>query len=357
MTLFFTSVGSILCILLSLYFFFRAHINGFKHFGVLMLVFSYIITFGYLYESEIILEFPHIARTGFPITALIGPLLFLGIKGFLEKRHKFSVKEYLSFIYFFGIVLYLTPFFFESVVFKYHYLKQDLIEVHFDCYVLNSIVFLGNSILLVISFIEITKVMKENHSFKHSTLNIIRAILFAFLCGFLFFTIATSIDVQLLNSGIFIPFMTVIIFLLIIVLLKSQSSLIGNELSEKQKYKGNELSDDFILKKGKEIISVIKNEQLFLSDEFRLRDIAKRFSMTSQNISQIINRYTDKSFSQIVTKFRVEEFQKRMSEDKSKQFSILEVALECGFSSKSSFYNAFKNETGMTPSEWLNTPK
>jgi AraC-like DNA-binding protein len=56
-----------------------------------------------------------------------------------------------------------------------------------------------------------------------------------------------------------------------------------------------------------------------------------------------------------VNEYRIEEVKKRMVDPAFKHLTILAIAYDAGFNSKSSFNTIFKQKTGMTPSEYLNS--
>jgi len=69
-------------------------------------------------------------------------------------------------------------------------------------------------------------------------------------------------------------------------------------------------------------------------------------------LSQVINENIGKSFFDFVNEYRVRETKKALADSRSEQFSILGIAMDAGFNSKSAFYTAFKKYTGMTPSQF-----
>ena len=71
------------------------------------------------------------------------------------------------------------------------------------------------------------------------------------------------------------------------------------------------------------------------------------------HLSQIINELEGKNFYEFVNQYRIEEFKRLVSFPKNHQFTLLSLAFECGFNSKSSFNRYFKKSTGQTPSQYF----
>ena len=65
-----------------------------------------------------------------------------------------------------------------------------------------------------------------------------------------------------------------------------------------------------------------------------------------------INEQLGKNFYDFINAYRVEAFKAKLQDPKFAAYSILGVALESGFKSKSSFNAIFKKVTGMTPSQY-----
>ncbi|MGC9332473.1 MAG: helix-turn-helix domain-containing protein, partial [Bacteroidales bacterium] len=68
-------------------------------------------------------------------------------------------------------------------------------------------------------------------------------------------------------------------------------------------------------------------------------------------LSQIINQQAGVNFYDFVNKYRIEEFLHIAK--KNKNFSLLAMALDAGFNSKSSFNYIFKKQKGLSPSQYL----
>ena len=104
-----------------------------------------------------------------------------------------------------------------------------------------------------------------------------------------------------------------------------------------------------------EIISIIEREELYLEPKFNLEDLASRLGKSRHHISKLINAKEDRSFYDLSNGYRVKHLQKMLDAPQNKRFTILSLGLESGFNSKASLNRVFKNSTGLTPREYLNT--
>lgn len=95
----------------------------------------------------------------------------------------------------------------------------------------------------------------------------------------------------------------------------------------------------------------IIEERLYAKQKLTLRDLASSLNMKEKEISFLINQYSGTTFYHFINRFRVEEFKKVMKSSKFEQLSVFGLAQEVGFSSKSTFYAAFKAVEGKTPKQ------
>lgn len=101
------------------------------------------------------------------------------------------------------------------------------------------------------------------------------------------------------------------------------------------------------------IDTLMHENQLYLQPELTLADVAHQLKTNTSVLSAIINGVYKKNFNDFVNEYRVEEFKRQIQNPQNKHLTLLSVALDCGFNSKSTFNRAFKNATGTTPKEFL----
>jgi len=85
--------------------------------------------------------------------------------------------------------------------------------------------------------------------------------------------------------------------------------------------------------------------------------IADKLGISSGYLSQIVNSSTGENFSTYINRYRVNAVKKLILDPEFDNYSLLAIGLECGFSSKTTFYNTFKKLTGITPNAFKKANK
>jgi AraC-like DNA-binding protein len=112
------------------------------------------------------------------------------------------------------------------------------------------------------------------------------------------------------------------------------------------------ISDGDLLK-FKAMLSELMNVQKpYLDSELNLIKLAELINMTPHQISYIINTGFGENFFQYINTFRVEKAKELLLNEDMNKLSILGIAFESGFNSKTSFNTTFKKIAGQTPSEF-----
>lgn len=99
----------------------------------------------------------------------------------------------------------------------------------------------------------------------------------------------------------------------------------------------------------------MKSDKPYLNPKLTLTSLSEQLDISANHLSQVINENLRMNFSDFINSYRIKEFKHRISSEGAKKYSILGLALECGFNSKSSFNHVFKKLTGETPSTYINT--
>lgn len=99
-------------------------------------------------------------------------------------------------------------------------------------------------------------------------------------------------------------------------------------------------------------IDLITKEKYYLNKSVKLTDLANELTYNERIVSRAINRFSNGNFNKFINSFRIEHSKELLTGGKFDHYTIEAIAEECGFSNKVSFYNAFKSETGMSPTQF-----
>lgn len=123
--------------------------------------------------------------------------------------------------------------------------------------------------------------------------------------------------------------------------------------AEKRKYQKSGLSQEGSELLHRQLGLVMTDEKLYRESELSLADLALRLNTQPNYLSQVINEREGKNFYDYVNTLRIEEFKRVAASPESRKYTLLALAEQCGFNSKSSFNRYFKKVTGQSPSEFM----
>ena len=105
---------------------------------------------------------------------------------------------------------------------------------------------------------------------------------------------------------------------------------------------------------GLRLAAAMNEDKAYLESDLTLAELAARVGATTHELSQYFSLHEQQSFYDFVNRCRVEAVKATMLRPASARRPLIEVALECGFGSKSAFNSVFKRFTGMSPTDYRN---
>ena len=93
----------------------------------------------------------------------------------------------------------------------------------------------------------------------------------------------------------------------------------------------------------------------YLNPDLSLRSLAGLINMHPNQLSWLLNDSLGKNFNEFVNHYRVETFKNLAKDSTNANITVLGLAYDSGFNSKTVFNNYFKKETGLTPKQFLKT--
>lgn len=122
--------------------------------------------------------------------------------------------------------------------------------------------------------------------------------------------------------------------------------------TQKPKYATSSLKDIEKEKLIEQLTNSMENEKPYLNENLTLKELADKLEISPNNLSQIINEKFNKNFYEFINEYRINKVKSMLADPKNSHYSMLGIAFECGFNSKSTFNSVFKQFTGKTPTEF-----
>jgi len=123
----------------------------------------------------------------------------------------------------------------------------------------------------------------------------------------------------------------------------------------KTKYARSGLDEGACRQFWQELTRLMVEQKPYLDDQLQLAALAERLGISTHELSQVLSTCAEQNFYDFVNGYRVREVQALMAEPANRDCSLLQLAEDAGFRSKSTFNKYFKGVTGMTPGEYRGT--
>lgn len=317
------------------------------------------LVFFYLNFINQTAEFPRLMIAGGLLQFLSAPLLYLYVRSITNAR--VTIKE---------LMLHALPYIIYLTYFQLAYNEEDFkvfdgfIHVYKGDFLLqnySSGLAITSFVYPLISFLKLRKhrraILNEFSSIEKLTLDWLRhwivLELLAFIISYIVIWFATfEIIDYVLSFRILALIIMVNVFVVGFFGLRQPVITMSLEKEPKQKYRRTGLSFEQASKLLDRLHQSMEKNKPFLDQELSLDILAEQLDTSKHHLSQVLNKDLGVSFYEFINKARVQEFKERLLSDDFHHLSILGIALECGFSSKSSFNQVFKSLEGITPTEF-----
>ncbi len=103
------------------------------------------------------------------------------------------------------------------------------------------------------------------------------------------------------------------------------------------------------------LLDLIETQEPFLNPDLSLRSLAKQLDIHPNQLSWLLNDGFGKNFNAFINHYRVLAFKRFALDPANENITVMALAYDSGFSSKTVFNTYFKTETGITPKEFLKT--
>jgi AraC-like DNA-binding protein len=363
------SAGAIQAFLIAVSFFFRKqNSKGNIFISIFMLIFSAELLFSAYYASDLPLTFPHFIHLDGPLSMFYGPLILWYVAFTTAQKSKFSWPDLLHLIPFAVLVIYKLPtFFLKSASWKTQFFVSNILgQRDTEFYILNIVIFIQVALYLLYALKEFRKFREslsdtfsnyEGVDLKWLYVMLISGIiiwsffLFMFILSLSGFNSSTAnaINALFLSGWVFFFGFTA----LTIPFEKREVLEKVSNPRERVKDEEKEENNEDLISVATELDKLMNGEKLYLDPDLTIVSLSEKTGLPHYIISKAINRIKECNFHSYINRFRVEEVKKLLSDPElSEKFTLLALALDSGFKSKSAFNDIFKKFTGLTPTEF-----
>lgn len=121
---------------------------------------------------------------------------------------------------------------------------------------------------------------------------------------------------------------------------------------ETDKYQNTNLSEERIHQLTIKLKDVLTSSKIYKDPTLRLEKLAAQVGVPGYQLSQVIGLGLKSRFYEVINAYRMEAVLEELKDSKSNDKSIIDIAFDNGFNSKSTFNSTFKKYTGKTPTEY-----
>lgn len=336
-----------------------------RYLGILVLCISSFFMPRFLNRFGILEYFPHVIGLARIIPFLFGPLTYLYVRACTQQGFEMRRTLWLHFIPAFLMLLHCMPQLMisgaEKLMNHANFTRTGVVDYPWVWLlkVIHPMIYFALAVKLILNYRQyVSNTSSSIDNAFHRWLLVFIFILTLPIIGLLgfVFTKFGTFSIIMLSVGLVAFLVSIYIATLvkpqIFHAFPHQMPIPESTEEQKQKYENSRLQanqKDQYLEKLK---TFMESEKFYQSPELTLAQLSEKVKIPSHYLSQVINEKLNCNFLDFVNSYRVEDAKEKLVDPKFAHYTILSVAYEAGFNSKSTFYAAFKKGTGMTPSKY-----
>lgn len=334
-----------------------------------MVLISIHLTIFYLHFTEIIYDYPYLLGWKFPLPLLHGVMLYYYVSSVTNQFPQNKLIAYAHLTPPILTIIYLIPFVLLPAEQKIEVFKNEgkgyesFMQITLIATFISGVVYvIWSSILL--NFHK-KRIRDEFSNIEDINLNWLRFIIIGL--GIVWSIVIFTQDSTLIFTGV-----SVFAILIGFFGIQQKNIFAANELDindeetkekgkeappSKEKYSNSGLSEEKANIYNEKLNKIMVQEKVYTNIELSLSDLASKLEIHPNYLSEIINKKENKTFYDYINQYRVEEFKRLVAIPDNQQFTLMALAYDCGFNSKSSFNRHFKRVTNQTPSQYVKVIK
>lgn len=298
---------------------------------------------------------------------LVGPLTYFYVQSCTQKGFTFDTRQWIHFAPFIIEIILNIPFFMESSAFKLDFYEKFVgegqlfsIQYLMPIKLIHGLTYFALCIRMIFQYQQhIQNTSSNSDKIFHRWL--------------LFFVFIVALPILMLIYVAFTEFIAsqrYLIFLLgylifyisidIAILLKpelfqtfpNRTPQPKSSEAKKQKYESSNLAEDKKEDYAHRLRNHLESKKTYRASDLSLSQLSDQIEIPAHYVSQVINEKLGTNFLDLINQYRVQDVKEQFANPEKNHYTIMSLAYDAGFNSKSTFYSAFKKHTGMTPSAY-----
>ena len=326
-----------------------------------------------LFSNKLFIDYHLLSASFISLLLLHGPFLFLYISALIDQKFQFDKKKLYHFIPFilFNIFIVFASFLPETSdrTRLDHLGSEREVPLLFNLFLILTV--LSGPFYFILSILLFKKldinIFNNFSSYENVNLDWLRKLVYTF--GAIWTVLMIFVTVHHVFGMFSWIFCThgLSLSLSVFIILMGYFGLKQKEIftqyhdqnieyitESKPKYSGVVLKEADAVKYVSLIQDFISIERPYLEADLTLPQLATKLQIPSHLLSRVINEKFGLNFFDFINQYRVDEVKSKLDNPEFENLSLLGIAFECGFNSKSAFNRVFKRLTGLTPSEYKN---
>ena len=386
MVFYFALTTIILTVILTLHNF-RFNKNCIYLAGYLLPISLFVIANYYFFESDSVTGVSILFGHAAPFYHLSAPMLYFYTKGTIDDTWKFSYSDYWHFIPFILGIINISPYYFVDFSQKIVYAEKLIADPNFHRTLDITLLYpsylqsLARPFLILIYSIASLRYLIQQKAYFLSTkpleikkttyrwltfltINAILISIMYLIVTYNYFSYNLETRDQIVNN-VYSIIAKILIFMVPAILLFYPQLIYGNSVTiksniglGKKSIKQNKNSQNkYNSQLAKRLMSIINDENLYLSPDFSLDTLAQRLEVPKHRLYPCFNTVLKKKFSELRTELRINYVKNLLLSEEFNAVSMEGIWTKAGFASKTNFFTTFKEETGFTPLEFIKLKK
>ncbi len=307
----------------------------------------------------------YMAYVNMSLYLIFGPLIYYYTLSITANIKSFSKKEILHFIPFISFTIYIIT--------RYHFFGkagsvEDMNKIDKTSYIgFYWLIFIFLIIIMLYILFSIRLLRRHNKKIR-DLFSDIRNIKLVWLNIFLGMTLVFCL-ILILTSMIFINKLTdsylgniagfciytvflLSTFVITYFSIKFPEVFAQDQLINKKPYESLNINTEQQEIYKNLILNCMDKDRPYLNDALTLKDFADLLKIPPHMVSMTLNTCLNQNFYNFINLYRIEEVKRMLADPAKDEYTVLRIAFEAGFNSKTVFNTMFKKITGLTPSEF-----